>query len=87
MINTSTSINPPSDELCNFIIDKLGISQNALQLGVKRCSMENAPLPVVMWSYGLITLSQLKQILLWLKENLYFTRLSTNKLESNLFLP
>tara|TARA_B100000945_G_scaffold6437_1_gene5383 strand:+ start:776 stop:985 length:210 start_codon:yes stop_codon:yes gene_type:complete len=69
MINTGYSIDPPSEELCNFIIGKLGISNNALQLGVKRCTLENAPLPIVMWSYGLITLSQLKIILLWLKDN------------------
>ena len=69
MINTSNSINPPSEELCNFIIDKLGISQEALELGMKRSSLENSPLPIVMWRYGLITLSQLKIILLWLKNN------------------
>ena len=69
IINTNKSINPPSDELCNFIIDKLGITQSALDLGVRRCSMENAPLPIVMWSYGLITLTQLKIILLWVKDN------------------
>ena len=63
------SINPPSKELCNFIIDKLGISQSALDLGVKRSFLENSPLPIVMLSYGLITLSQLKLILLWLKDN------------------
>ncbi|AIQ97166.1 DUF2949 domain-containing protein [Prochlorococcus sp. MIT 0801] len=69
MINTSSAIDPPSDELCNFIIDKLGISQGALELGIKRSYLENSPLPVVMWSYGLITLSQLKIILLWLSNN------------------
>ena len=69
MINTTNSINPPSDELCNFIVDKLGISQSALELGIKRCYFENSPLPIVMWTYGLITLSQLKIILVWLKEN------------------
>ena len=69
MINTSNSINPPSDKLCNFIIDKLGISKNALELGIKKCSVENSPLPIVMWSYGLITISQLKTLLIWLKEN------------------
>ncbi len=63
------SINPPSDELCNFILEKIGISQSALELGIKRSSLENSPLPIVMWSYGLITLSQLEIILLWLKEN------------------
>ena len=69
MINTCNSINPPSTELCNFIMDKLGISQEALELGMKRSCLENSPLPIVMWSYGLITLSQLKIILLWLKNN------------------
>ena len=69
MINTNDSINPPSDELCNFIIEQLGISQDAIELGIKRSRLENSPLPIVMRSYGLITLSQLKVILLWLKKN------------------
>ena len=69
MINTTKSINPPSEELCDFITYKLGISQSALELGVKRSSLENSPLPIVMWSYGLITLSQLNIILFWLKDN------------------
>ena len=69
MIITNNSIQPTTDELCNFIIDKLGISQEALELGLQRSNLENAPLPIVMWSYGLITLRQLKIILLWLKDN------------------
>ena len=69
MINTSNSINPPPDELCIFIIEKLGISQSALELGIKRSFVENTPLPIVMWTYGLITLSQLRAILIWLKNN------------------
>ena len=69
MINSTNSIDPPSEDLCNFIIDKLGISQEALNLGVKRCSLENTPLPIIMWSYGLITLTQLEIILTWLKDN------------------
>ncbi|WP_413677872.1 DUF2949 domain-containing protein [Prochlorococcus sp. MIT 0916] len=63
------TINPPTDELCNFIIDKLGINQNALELGIKRARFENSPLPIVMWSYGLISLTQLNIILFWLKDN------------------
>ena len=62
-------INPPSEELCDFIVYKLGISQSALELGVKRAYLENSPLPVVMWSYGLLTLLQLKILLSWQKEN------------------
>tara|TARA_B100000965_G_scaffold247177_1_gene207577 strand:- start:36828 stop:37037 length:210 start_codon:yes stop_codon:yes gene_type:complete len=69
MVITSKPINPPSDELCDFIIYKLGVSQSALELGVKRSFLENSPLPIVMWSYGLVTLSQLKIILSWQKNN------------------
>ena len=67
MINTSKPIDIASKDLCDFIVDKLGISQSALELGIKRSRLENTPLPVVMWSYGLITLSQLKIILSWQK--------------------
>ena len=66
MINNE--INMATDELCSYIINKLGISKNALELGLKRSYLNNAPLPIVMWSYGLITTNQLKMILLWLKE-------------------
>ena len=68
MINTNKAINPPSAELCDFIIDKLGISQCALELGIKRSFLENSPLPIVMWSYGLLTHSQLKMIFCWQKK-------------------
>ena len=67
MINSSKPIYPPSEELCNFIIDKLGISEDALQLGIKRSYLENSPLPIVMWSYGLLTLPQLEIVLSWQK--------------------
>ena len=69
MINTNKPIDPASDDLRNFIIDKLGISESALELGIKRSSLENSPLPIVMWSYGLITISQLKLILSWIRDN------------------
>ena len=70
MINTSKPINIPSEELCDFIVYKLGIDKSALDLGVKRSILENSPLPIVMWSYGLLTLSQLNIILSWQKDHL-----------------
>ena len=69
MINTSKPINPPSQQLCDFIIEKLDINKSALELGIKRSCIENSPLPIVMWSYGLITLPQLNIILSWQKES------------------
>tara|TARA_Y100001968_G_C18699990_1_gene410832 strand:- start:232 stop:441 length:210 start_codon:yes stop_codon:yes gene_type:complete len=69
MVNSNKPIDPPSEDLCDFIIYKLGISQSAIELGLKRSILENAPLPIVMWSYGLLTLNQLKIILSWQKNH------------------
>jgi len=69
MINTSRPINPPSKELCSYIVNKIGVSRNALDLGIKRSCLENSPLPIVMWSYGLVNLSQLNLIFSWQKDN------------------
>ena len=68
MINTSQPINPPSEDLCNFIINRFGINESAIEMGIKRSILENSPLPVVMWSYGLLTLDQLEIILSWQTE-------------------
>jgi len=69
LIDTSKPINPPSDDLCEFIIDKLGISRSALELGIKRSRLENSPLPIVMWSYGLLSLDDLHIVLEWQKKH------------------
>ena len=62
-------IKPPSDDLRDFIMNKLGISDEAVCLGVKRANIENSPLPIVMWSYGFLSLAQLNIILAWQKVN------------------
>ena len=67
MINTNKPISTSSKDLSEFMINKLGISESALELGKRRSLLENSPLPIVMWSYGLITLSQLNIILTWQK--------------------
>ena len=69
MINTSKPIEPSTEDLCDFIINKLGISEDAINLGIKRAHLENSPLPIVMWSYGLLNLIQLNLVLSWQKNH------------------
>ncbi len=42
------------------------MSDSALGLGLKQAQLEQAPLPVVLWRFGLISLEQLDQVLVWL---------------------
>ena len=55
----------PSRELVRYLRQDLGLSENALNLGLKQAQLEQAPLPVVLWRFGLISLEQLDQVLAW----------------------
>ncbi len=65
MVISSHTQPTASPQLINFLQQKLGLSENALTLGLRQSEVEQAPLPVVLWSFGLITLSQLQQVLDW----------------------
>jgi hypothetical protein len=67
----STSPQPaPHQELLRFLRTEVGLSDNAMGLGLKQAQLEQAPLPIVLWRYGLISLEQLDQVLLWQDQNL-----------------
>ena len=55
----------PSKELQDFLLARLGLSSNALNLGLRQAELEQAPLPIVLWSFGLLSLEQLQQVLDW----------------------
>jgi hypothetical protein len=62
----STSPQPlPASELVRYMRQDLGLSENALSLGLKQAQLEQAPLPVVLWRFGLISLEQFDQVLSW----------------------
>ena len=56
---------PASEDLLNFLQQRLGLSSNALNLGLRQAELEQAPLPIVLWSFGLLSLAQLQQVLDW----------------------
>ena len=62
----STSPQPlPASELVRYLRQDLGLSENALSLGLKQAQLEQAPLAVVLWRFGLISLEQFGQVLSW----------------------
>ncbi len=69
MINTSHPQSKPSKKLIDFLQVKIGLSQNALDLGLRQSQIEQAPLPVVLWSFGLLSLQQFQQVLDWERDN------------------
>ena len=65
MVISSQPQPAPSAELINFLQQRLGLSGSALTLGLRQAELEQAPLPIVLWSFGLLSLDQLQQVFDW----------------------
>jgi hypothetical protein len=65
MVNSTSPQPIPSTALVRFLRHELGLSENALALGIKQAEQEQAPLPVILWRFGLISLEQFDQVLTW----------------------
>jgi hypothetical protein len=61
---------PPPQALLRYLRSQLGLSESALALGIRQAQLEQAPLAVVLWRFGLISLQQLEQVLQWQDVNL-----------------
>jgi len=70
LITTSHKQPDPSTVLINYLQQKIGLSKKALELGLRQADIEQAPLPIVLWSFGLLTLKQYQEVLEWQKYNI-----------------
>ena len=64
VITTSPQPVPPS-ALVDYLRMDIGLSDDALALGVRQSVQEQAPLPVTLWRFGLLSLGQLDQVYDW----------------------
>ncbi|MEP0919380.1 DUF2949 domain-containing protein [Leptolyngbya sp. DQ-M1] len=58
-------------ELIRFLREELALPISTIDFAVKHSQPELAPLPMVLWQYGLVTLNQLDQIFDWLEKVSY----------------
>lgn len=52
-------------QLINYLTNELAIPAGAIALAEKKG--QDAPLPMVLWQYGLVSLKQLEQIWNWME--------------------
>ena len=65
MVMSSQRQPPATDALLQFLQRRLGLSPSALELGQRQAELEQAPLPIVLWSFGLLSLQQLEEVFEW----------------------
>jgi hypothetical protein len=65
MVISSFPQPPPPQALLAFLRHQLGLSESSIAMGIRQSEAEQAPLPVVLWRFGLISLQQFEQVLDW----------------------
>ncbi|MEL7036582.1 MAG: DUF2949 domain-containing protein [Cyanobacteria bacterium J06592_8] len=59
-------------EFCHFLQDELAVSHDELTVVIQRRKLSTDPLPMLLWQYGFISISQLQTIFDWLKNKPQF---------------
>ena len=55
-------INYSNRKIISFLIDKIGIQKSSIEFGLKLSIKNNTPLPILLWSYGILTIEELDQL-------------------------
>ena len=51
-----------SREMIIFLINVLGLDESTIELGIKLSIKNNTPLPIFLWSYGMLTIEELDKL-------------------------
>ena len=51
-----------SDNLITFLVDEIGLEESSIELGIKLSIRNNTPLPILLWSYGMLTIEELDKL-------------------------
>ena len=51
-----------SREMIIYLLDVLGLDESSIELGIKLSIKNNTPLPILLWSYGMLTIEELDKL-------------------------
>jgi len=54
--------NHVSREMINYLFNEIGLEESSIELGLKLSIRNNTPLPILLWSYGMITIEELDKL-------------------------
>ena len=55
--------NDVSREMIIYLFNVLGFDESTIELGIKLSKKNNVPLPILLWSYGMLTIEELDKLL------------------------
>ena len=51
-----------SREIIFYLFNVLGLDESTIELGIKLSIKNNTPLPILLWSYGMLTIEELDEL-------------------------
>jgi len=51
-----------SKEMIIYLFNVLGLDESTIELGIKLSKKNNTPLPILLWSYGMLTIEELDKL-------------------------
>ena len=51
-----------SREVIIYLFNVLGLDESTIELGIKLSIKNNTPLPILLWSYGMLTIEELDKL-------------------------
>ena len=51
-----------SKEMIIYLINEIGLNESSIELGLKLSLRNNTPLPILLWSYGMLTIEELDKL-------------------------
>ena len=54
--------NCASREMIIYLFNVVGLDESSIELGIKLSIEKNTPLPVLLWSYGMLTIEELDKL-------------------------
>ena len=51
-----------SKNIIIYLIDEIGLDESSIVLGLKLSIRNNTPLPILLWSYGMLTIEELDKL-------------------------
>ena len=54
--------NDVSRDMIIYLFNVLGLDESTIELGIKLSLKNNTPLPILLWSYGMLTIEELDKL-------------------------
>ena len=52
-------VNYSNKKIISFLLNEIGIEESSIELGLKLSIENNIPLPILLWSFGILTIEEL----------------------------